>query len=82
MGSVYLATQNRLNRQVAIKVLPQHLSAQPEVRAGTAGLLGHIAERVADTRAVAIVGVVCVMSALSLAAPHAPETATLLASPL
>src|SRR5262249_38090083 len=33
MGEVYRARDTRLGREVAIKVLPQHLSAQPEVRA-------------------------------------------------
>ncbi|MEJ2207239.1 MAG: protein kinase, partial [Gemmatimonadota bacterium] len=33
MGEVFLATDTRLGREVAIKVLPQHLSANPEVRA-------------------------------------------------
>ena len=33
MGEVYRARDTRLNRDVAVKVLPQHLSAQPEVRA-------------------------------------------------
>jgi serine/threonine protein kinase len=32
MGEVYRARDTRLNRTVAIKVLPQHLSASPEVR--------------------------------------------------
>jgi len=32
MGSVYLATQVRLNRPVAIKVLPRALAADPELR--------------------------------------------------
>jgi serine/threonine protein kinase len=33
MGEVFRATDTRLGREVAIKVLPQHLSANPEVRA-------------------------------------------------
>jgi eukaryotic-like serine/threonine-protein kinase len=33
MGEVYRARDTRLGREVAIKVLPQHLSSQPEVRA-------------------------------------------------
>ena len=32
MGEVYKAKDTRLDRLVAIKVLPQHLSASPEVR--------------------------------------------------
>src|SRR5499427_3041774 len=32
MGEVYRAKDTRLDRPVAIKVLPQHLSASPEVR--------------------------------------------------
>src|SRR5258706_11892327 len=33
MGEVYRARDTRLSRDVAVKVLPQHLSANPEVRA-------------------------------------------------
>ncbi len=33
MGEVYRARDTRLSRDVAVKVLPQHLSASPEVRA-------------------------------------------------
>jgi Tol biopolymer transport system component len=32
MGEVYKATDTRLDRTVAVKVLPQHLSASPEIR--------------------------------------------------
>ncbi|HEY3123399.1 MAG TPA: protein kinase, partial [Thermoanaerobaculia bacterium] len=32
MGEVYKARDTRLERTVAVKVLPQHLSASPEVR--------------------------------------------------
>ncbi len=32
MGEVYRARDTRLEREVAVKVLPQHLSASPEVR--------------------------------------------------
>ena len=32
MGEVYRARDSRLNREVAIKVLPDHLSANPELR--------------------------------------------------
>jgi serine/threonine protein kinase len=33
MGEVFRATDTRLGREVAVKVLPEHLSANPEVRA-------------------------------------------------
>ena len=33
MGEVFRARDTRLDRDVALKVLPQHLSAHPEVRA-------------------------------------------------
>ena len=33
MGEVYRAKDSRLGREVAIKVLPEHLSSQPEIRA-------------------------------------------------
>ena len=33
MGEVYRARDTRLDRSVAIKVLSEHLSAKPEVRA-------------------------------------------------
>src|SRR4029077_19384437 len=33
MGEVYRAEDTRLGREVAVKVLPQHLSSSPEVRA-------------------------------------------------
>ena len=33
MGEVYRARDTRLDRDVAVKVLPQHLSTNPEVRA-------------------------------------------------
>src|SRR5262245_54202177 len=32
MGEVYRARDSRLGREVAVKVLPQHLSSNPEVR--------------------------------------------------
>ena len=32
MGEVFRATDTRLGRDVAVKVLPQHLSSNPEVR--------------------------------------------------
>ena len=33
MGEVYRAKDTRLGREVAVKVLPQHLTANPEIRA-------------------------------------------------
>jgi len=33
MGEVYRARDTRLSREVAVKVLPEHLSANPEIRA-------------------------------------------------
>src|SRR5262245_18692633 len=33
MGEVYRARDTRLNRDVAVKVLPQHLSSNPQTRA-------------------------------------------------
>jgi serine/threonine protein kinase len=33
MGEVFRARDTRLGREVAVKVLPQHLSDNPEVRA-------------------------------------------------
>src|SRR5690349_1602736 len=33
MGEVYRARDTRLSRDVAIKILPEHLSAHPELRA-------------------------------------------------
>jgi len=33
MGEVYRAKDTRLGREVAVKVLPQHLSSNPEIRA-------------------------------------------------
>jgi serine/threonine protein kinase len=33
MGEVYRAKDTRLGREVAVKVLPQHLSSSPEIRA-------------------------------------------------
>jgi serine/threonine protein kinase len=33
MGEVYRARDTRLSRDVAVKVLPEHLSAHPEIRA-------------------------------------------------
>ena len=32
MGEVYLAEDSRLDRKVALKILPQHLSEQTELR--------------------------------------------------
>ncbi len=32
MGEVYLAEDSRLNRKVALKILPQHLSEKAELR--------------------------------------------------
>src|SRR5688500_6023656 len=33
MGEVYRAKDTRLGREVAVKVLPEHLASEPEVRA-------------------------------------------------
>ena len=33
MGEVYRAKDTRLSREVAVKVLPQHLTSNPEIRA-------------------------------------------------
>ena len=33
MGEVYRAKDTRLGREVAVKVLPQHLTSNPEIRA-------------------------------------------------
>ena len=45
MGEVYRATDTRLDRTVAIKVLPEHVAAdwEPEERARISGRAGGIA---------------------------------------
>ncbi len=55
MGEVYKARDTRLNRIVAIKVLPAHLAEQPDLRerfkreAETIGVAQHLFERQRET---------------------------------
>ncbi len=49
MGEVYLAEDSRLDRKVALKILPQHLSGLCQVKAesGTIGGWNHFIEGIA-----------------------------------